>query len=154
MTNEEEDKRPWWLPSWWPMWRTTTRPNGHAKVREHVWGWDVILPRVLTIIAVLTAGWKVSSYVNGLTAAVTAVKVEQAHAATVLPSQIAAAIAADAKTNPYVSRHEWDTWRASEASSLDDVRTEMRAIRREFQEDAAYNRNILSRLPGAQDKGR
>jgi hypothetical protein len=146
MKNEDEER-----PFWWPKWRTTTRPNGHPTIREHVWGWDVMLPRVVTIIAILTAGWKVSSYLHGLTAAVAAVQVEQAHSAADLPTKIAAAIAADEKTNPCVSRREWDTWKESEASSLDDVRTEMRGIRREFKDDAIYNRNILSKLPGAQE---
>jgi len=86
-------------------WRTTTRPNGQPGHREQVAGWDVILPRIATIVSILVGlGGGLAAYVNVVsTQAVILAKIEAAE--KTLPATIAKTVA----ESGLVSRGEWLT---------------------------------------------
>ena len=99
-------------------WKTTTRPNGERDHRETVWGWDVILPRIVSIVAILGALWACASWASAIQRDVATARAEQLAAAAALPDKIAAAIAANAALQGDVSRDEWMTDKQAQDAAI------------------------------------
>jgi hypothetical protein len=131
-------------------WRTTTRPNGDPSHRETIWGFDVILPRIVSIVAILGALWAGASWCSSVTNSVATARAEQLAAAAALPDKIAAAIEANARVNGLVSRDEWMT--DKQAQDAGTARIERKVdvlIERQY-----WTNSMLEKLPGAKEPKR
>lgn len=133
------------------QWTTITRTNGKRDenglpVREHVWGWDVILPRAVSILGIAAALWAGIAWCNSITYQIAVARSEQLSAAANLPDKIAAAIAANDKSSPYVTRIEWNEHNADVAKALQEARAEDRRLLQYLVAGDRYNRRILSSL--------
>jgi hypothetical protein len=88
-------------------WRTTTRPNGDPQHRETVWGWDVILPRLVHLISVVALVWYVSAWCHAVRTDIDDARLQIARQPAVTKETIAAALAEHDIAAEAVTRAEW-----------------------------------------------
>jgi len=124
-------------------WRTQTRPNGKRDHREVVTGWAAWLGRAVSVLALLKLLWFAS-------ARVTSIENKLDSQALELPDKIAAAIAANAKTDGYVSRDEWLTDKQAQDAAVSKLTGKVDVVI-----ERQYRTNyLLEKLPGAKEKDR
>jgi len=131
-------------------WRTRSINHDPNDDREHVQGWDRLLPQIVSVTTVLGTLWAGISWANSLSTQMAVIRADQLN----VPDKIAAAIAADGKANPYVTRKEWQEKNADVTKALELNQAENRRLFGYLIEGDRYNRRVLSSidLTGAKEK--
>ncbi len=139
--------------------RTQTVPNGGGThgPRDVVWGSDVkkVVASVLSLLVAIL-GW---SIIDRLTMEhrVTVIERGEFTAAQKQNLKDIVKLAVSDELNEYPTRVEWERSKTDIATKLlasqEETKRELHAIRREFKEDAMYNRRVLSSIDLTNVKG-